>query len=109
MLHHTAKPATGRRRMHRQPRLLVVKTRLRVLDLEGRIAPATLLHTLYPDPTGPGDSAYFGGAVASTSAYRVVSASGGCAPGIRGQVFIYDSVGNNLIATLNNPSPALGG
>lgn len=84
--------------------------RLRVESLERRIALATLLHSLFPDPTGPQQSSFFGASIATNSTYRVVGANLSDVAGITdvGQAFIYDVATNNLVATLNNPSPNSG-
>src|SRR5262245_22981556 len=84
------------------------KIRLRVNLLEGRVAPAELLHTLFPDLTGPQERAQFGISVATGVNYRVVGAALSDALGFydAGQAFVYDVATNNLIATLDSPTPA---
>src|SRR5262245_52983785 len=86
------------------------KIRLRVNGLEDRITPAELLHTLYPDPTGPQQFAQFGTSVAADAKYRVVGTPdahvlGPPFPTNAGQVLVFDATTNNLVATLNNPTP----
>src|SRR5262245_52624492 len=76
--------------------------------LENRLAPATLLHTLFPDPAGPQFNGQFGFSEAISADYRIagsplVDTLGG---NDSGQVFIYSAATNNLLWTLDNPTPA---
>src|SRR5262245_56361051 len=62
-----------------------------LMQLECRLTPAELLHSLFPDPTGPQSLALFGTSVAVSSSYRVVSAPGADVFGQGvGQAFVFD-------------------
>lgn len=75
--------------------------------LESRIAPATLLHSLFPSPDAPQQSAAFGSSVAADAQHRVVGAPryDFLQAADAGKAFVYDVPANNLVATLNNPTP----
>ena len=75
--------------------------------LEDRITPATLLHTLLPDPA-PQAGALFGTGAAADATYQVVGAPYADVGGLTdvGQAFVYDAATGALIATLNNPTPS---
>src|SRR4051812_3580196 len=77
--------------------------------LEGRLAPAMLLHSLYPpnavdSPTG----GEFGDRTATDSGFVVVGMPYAYVGGLYGSgaAFVYSATTGTLIATLANPSPA---
>jgi outer membrane protein assembly factor BamB len=82
------------------------RTRLLLVTLEDRLAPATLLHSLFQSG-GQRDSS-FGSAIAADTNFYVVGASSADVGGLTnvGQAFIYNASSGALIATLNNPTPA---
>src|SRR5437764_758657 len=84
-----------------------LRPRLRLEALEDRFAPANLLHSLFPDATGPQQGAEFGQAVATDTNFHVVGAPGADAGGVIvvGQAFVYNATTGALVATLNNPTP----
>jgi outer membrane protein assembly factor BamB len=90
--------ATARRRFFRPT----------VLALEDRLAPATLLHSLFPDPSVPQQGAKFGYAVAADTNFHVVGAPYSHVGDFAsvGQAFVYNASTGALVATLNNPTPA---
>src|SRR5262245_41831952 len=83
----------------------IISRRLR--RLEDRLAPATLLHSLFPDSSGP-QGGGFGNSVAMSPQYPCVGAPASPVFGraLVGQVFVYAAATHDLLVTLNNPSPA---
>jgi hypothetical protein len=77
--------------------------------LEDRLAPATLLASVFPpDLTGPQPFARFGEAVAIGANYAVVGAPAADVGGVSdaGQAFVYESATKALVASLSVTSPA---
>src|SRR5438105_599479 len=98
-------------RKHARRRSLRAATHRPYLEaLEDRFAPATLLYSLFPDPSGPQQGAIFGTAVAADSNFHVVGAPSSDVGGITdvGQAFVYNATTGALVATLNNPTPVSG-
>ena len=93
---------------HRRQRSLRAATHRPYLEvLEDRFAPATLLYSLFPDASGPQQSAHFGTAVAADTNFLVVGAPTSDVGGVTdvGQAFIYNATTGALVATLSNPTP----
>ncbi len=86
--------------------------RLLVLEiLEDRLAPATLIETVYPLDLGSiplQSNGNFGSATAVNSSFYVVSAPSADIGGVphRGAAYVYSSTTGALLATLANPSTA---
>ena len=76
-----------------------LRSRLQLEALEDRFAPANLLHSLFPDATGPQQGAEFGQAVATDTNFHVVGASfsdvGSFADS--GQAFVYNATTGALV------------
>jgi hypothetical protein len=80
------------------------KRKLAILPLEDRLAPAVgdLVHNLTP----PGNSAYFGRALAMTSQYVAVGTTrDGTAGSLSGAVHLYNPVTGGLLRSILNPNP----
>src|SRR5437762_8530207 len=83
-----------RERKHRRRRSLrAAAHRPRLEVLEDRFAPATLLHSLFPDASGPQPGAQFGHAVAADTNFHVVGAPYSDVGGFAsvGQAFVYNA------------------
>src|SRR6476659_5344237 len=83
------------------------RARLRLQVLEDRFAPATLLHSLFPNALGPQQGAEFGCAVAADTNFHVVGATFADVGSLVdvGQAFVYNASTGALVTTLNNPTP----
>src|SRR5262249_44755047 len=84
------------------------RVRLWPVRLEDRLVPASLVHSLYPDPTGPQQSGNFGSFMAMSTDYRVFASPTCDAKGFLdcGQVHVYSATTNNLLFVVDNPTPA---
>src|SRR5437879_4179908 len=101
-------PSRMERKHRRRRSLRAAAHRPRLEILEDRFAPANLLHSLFPDATGPQQDAHFGTAVAADTNFHVVGAPTSDVGGITdvGLAFVYNATTGALLATLNNPTPA---
>jgi drug/metabolite transporter superfamily protein YnfA len=86
-----------------------IRRRLSIDELEARTTPdATLLHSLFPNPTGPQEFSQFGKSVATDGNWVVVSSPYADSGAFydSGQAFVFDAATGALLRTLNNPAPA---
>jgi hypothetical protein len=101
---HSSAPTQTRRSGRRGPLVLEV--------LEDRLAPATLVQTLYPpDDVTSQTAGLFGSATVTNSDFHIVSMPRANIGGVehRGAAYVYRATTGALIATLINPSPTYDG
>ncbi len=83
------------------------RRRFEVEAFEDRLAPATLVQSLYPDAAGPQLDGQFGHATATDTSFHVVGMPFADIGGFQdsGVAYVYNATTGALISALDNPSP----